>query len=74
LVDHDYYALATSVAAHDQPHVLHLVRDDAEAALCGVPRRTLGVRTVPEGLVCDVCVEWLWRRRSVSAATKRVEP
>jgi len=74
---------ATAVGARDyrvlglaegSPHagLLHLVREDAEASLCGIPRAALGDPTLDQ-LVCSDCIEWLNRRRQVSGQYRRVD-
>ena len=52
--------------------LLHLVREDAEASLCGIPRAALGDQTL-DHLVCSDCIEWLNRRRQDSAQHRRVD-
>lgn len=42
---------------------VHLVREDAEASLCGLPRATLSARGFIENLqVCRDCVDWTAKR------------
>jgi len=44
---------------------VHLVREGAEASLCGLPRAGLG----PSGgadFACPECIEWLPRRMAAS--------
>jgi len=60
----DYRALVETNAGKARAQRLHLVRDDAEASLCGIPRATLGHGAAE--LVCPDCIEWLGRRRAVS--------
>lgn len=45
---------------------LHLIRDDNEASLCGLPRSTLGPGSVLDQLVCPNCIEWLPKRMDSS--------
>lgn len=49
----------------------HLVGEDSEAALCGIPRSALGPGEGGE-LVCWDCVDWLARRKTASLATKKI--
>jgi hypothetical protein len=47
----------------DRDAVLHLVREDAEASLCGAPRSTLSPRGHIDGvMVCRDCIDWVPRR------------
>ncbi|HET7421523.1 MAG TPA: hypothetical protein VFL27_14190 [Candidatus Dormibacteraeota bacterium] len=50
---------------------VHLVADNAEASLCGIPRSALGVAATSGDLVCRECVEWLPKRSALSAALRR---
>jgi hypothetical protein len=65
----DYRVLALRVMGEDR---VHLVGEDAEAALCGVPRSHLGPGAGGE-LVCEECLEWLARRKSLSNAFPKVK-
>ena len=60
----DYRALVETNAGKARAEWLHLVRDDAEASLCGIPRATLGHGAAD--LVCPDCIDWLGKRRAVS--------
>jgi hypothetical protein len=43
--------------------VLHLVREDAEVSLCGLPRATLSARgRIDDATVCRECIDWIPRR------------
>jgi hypothetical protein len=42
-----------------QGELLHLVRDDAEASLCGLPRSSLGPSDYSAEVVCQACIDWL---------------
>jgi len=46
---------------------LHLIRDDAEASLCGIPRATLTTDGIFNEPVCEDCLEWLPKRVALSA-------
>ena len=61
----DYRAL-TARTIKPGAGALHLIREDAEAALCGIPRGVLEPGE-PDQFVCLDCIEWLTRRRAVSA-------
>ncbi|HEY0830020.1 MAG TPA: hypothetical protein VGE99_02680, partial [Candidatus Dormibacteraeota bacterium] len=61
----DYRVLSSAGAVAERDSVLHLVREDAEASLCGIPRSALD-DPVLDQLVCSDCVDWLHRRRMVS--------
>jgi hypothetical protein len=45
---------------------LHLIRDDAEASLCGIPRSSLTTAGSFDELVCADCLYWFEKRRAVS--------
>ena len=68
----DYKVFSLRMKAMEADSLVHLVREDAEASLCGIPRAALGVALVDER-VCPECVEWLARRRMVSGAQSRVK-
>jgi len=53
--------------------VLHLVRDDAEASLCGVPRAMLDSGRLADPLVCPDCIEWLPKRMAVTGKYRRTD-
>jgi hypothetical protein len=67
----DYRALVVRTANEDRAERAHLVREDSEAALCGIPRSALGPGEGNE-LVCSDCVDWLARRKNESMAMKKV--
>jgi hypothetical protein len=54
-------------------NVLHLVREDAEASLCGVPSSVLDGGGLSDPLVCPNCIEWLPKRMAVSGRYRRAE-
>jgi hypothetical protein len=51
---------------------VHLVRGEAEATLCGIPRVALSARLLNEP-VCSECIEWIRRRAPMSGQYRRVE-
>jgi hypothetical protein len=51
---------------------LHLIRDDAEASLCGIPRTSLGSGGALDQVVCEDCLEWFRKRRAVSGIFPRL--
>lgn len=68
----DYRALSVrTVKAHSK--VLHLIREDSEATLCGMPRGALGPCESFDQFVCDDCIEWLAKRKAVSATFRAVK-
>jgi hypothetical protein len=67
----DYRVLTTRARAARGADLLHLVREDAESSLCGIPRPVLGEPQL-DALLCSDCVEWLLKRRSVSAQFRPV--
>ena len=44
--------------------LIRLVREDAEASLCGIPSDSLGGLGMFAELVCAACLEWFEKRRS----------
>ena len=66
----DYRALVETNAGKARAQRLHLVREDGEASLCGIPRATLGHGAAD--LVCADCIEWLAKRKAVSGIFKAV--
>ena len=53
--------------------VLHLIRDDAETSLCGIPRAQLSAAGSYDELVCEDCIDWLPKRLNFSEEHRRVE-
>src|SRR5579864_1031059 len=70
----DYRALVLRAGGRDGGSVLHLVREDAEASLCGIPRSALGPGHEADDLVCPDCIEWLLKRRAASGRFQRATP
>jgi hypothetical protein len=68
---HDYRVLVVRIAGPRRADRAHLVREDAEAALCGIPRSSLGPGPGGE-LVCADCTDWLAKRKTVSLGLKKV--
>lgn len=64
----DYRALAKN--GGDGDSLLHLIRDDAEASLCGIPRSSLAAGGLLVEVVCGDCLEWFERRRAVTGVFK----
>lgn len=50
--------------------LLHLIRDDAEASLCAIPRSSLTGAGSLDQLVCAACLEWFDKRRKVTGEHK----
>ena len=67
----DSRALVVRTAEESLADHAHLVREDSEAALCGIPRSALGPGEGGE-LVCSDCVDWLARRKTASLAMKKI--
>jgi len=43
--------------------LVHLVREDAEVSLCGIPRAMLSSGgTIDDTTVCRECIDWIPRR------------
>jgi hypothetical protein len=66
----DYRALVETNAGKARAQRLHLVREDAEASLCGIPRATLGHGA--SDLLCAACIEWLAKSKAMSGIFKAV--
>jgi len=67
----DYRALVVRTSDASSAERAHLVREDSEASLCGIPRQALGPGLGGE-LVCPDCVDWLGRRRAVTGTFSAV--
>src|SRR5260370_17981552 len=69
--EHDYRVLSPRARAATGGKLLHLVREDAESSLCGIPRSVL-MEPELDPLVCADCVEGLLKRRMISGAFQPV--
>jgi hypothetical protein len=70
-----YHALiqqTASLSGSGSP--LHLIREDAEASLCGLPRPLLSPGGVLDEVMCADCLEWFERRRAVSGNFPKAKP
>ncbi len=66
-MSHRYLARTADLAGSDE-EVLHLIRANAEASLCGLPAKSLSANAnVGTGLVCVDCIYWLCRCESSAA-------
>jgi len=68
--ERDYRVFSLRAAAVKGDSVLHLVREDAEASLCGIPKSALD-DPVPHQLVCADCIDWPHKLRLVSGGQPR---
>lgn len=68
MANRTYRALVKRTGGPSGGTLLHLIREDAEASLCGIPRSSLTTAGGFDELVCDDCLEWFERRRAVSGA------
>jgi hypothetical protein len=68
----NYRALIKRTTSPSEETLLHLIREDAEASLCGIPRASLGTAGGFDEVVCTDCIEWLPRRMDFSAEHPRV--
>ena len=59
----DYRGLIGPATDGREALVFHLVRDGAEASLCGIAESTLGPGDAEGQKVCPECIEWLRRRK-----------
>jgi hypothetical protein len=64
---------ALMIRAGHGDKVLHLVRDGAEASLCGLPRSALGPGSDATELVCEDCIEWLPKRMDASIKLRKAQ-
>jgi hypothetical protein len=69
-----YLALVKRSAGPSGGSLLHLIRDDSEASLCGIPRSSLGQGGAFDHEVCGECIEWLPKRMEFSEAHHAVDP
>jgi hypothetical protein len=53
---------------------LHLIREDAEASLCAIPRPHLASGGPFDELLCPDCLEWLPRRMEASRKLRKAQP
>jgi hypothetical protein len=60
-------------SAGSERRLLHLIREGAEASLCGIARSSLGQGDVAPGIVCPDCIEWLPKRLALSDRLRKVE-
>ena len=67
----DYRVFSDRVTQAKSGSALHLVREDAEASLCGIPRTALGAGGLADEFVCVDCIDWLLKRRAVSGKFPR---
>ena len=68
----NYRALAKRAAGPSGGGLLHLIREDSETTLCGIPRAALNSGGVFDELACPDCIEWLPRRLDFSEQHPRV--
>ena len=54
--------------------LLHLIRDDNESSLCGIPRTSLDRAGALDQVVCGTCIEWLPKRAMASAIYPTYKP
>jgi len=73
VMDRTYRALIKRAGGSSGRSLLHLINEDAEASLCGIPRGTLGTAGGFDELVCPECIAWLPKRMDFSEAHPKVE-
>lgn len=66
--------LALKQSGSDGGPLLHLIRDDAEASLCGIPRSSLTGADNLDQVVCASCLEWFEKRRKITGEHKVIGP
>jgi hypothetical protein len=64
------YRALKQIGRTDGGSLLHLIRDDAEASLCAIPRSSLTGAGNLDQLVCAACLEWFDKRRKVTGEHK----
>lgn len=65
-VDRNYRALIKRSTSPSGGTWLHLIREDAETSLCGIPRAQLSSAGGFDELLCPECIEWLPKRERFS--------
>jgi hypothetical protein len=70
---HIYRALIERTGGPSRGLLLHLIRDDAEASLCGIPRSSLTTGGQFNDVICADCLGWFDKRRAVSGSMPKVE-
>jgi hypothetical protein len=71
-VSRSYRALIQHSMSPSGGTLLHLIREDAEASLCGIPRAQLSAGGFDQ-LVCPECIEWLPKRVQFSQVHPKVQ-
>jgi hypothetical protein len=69
-----YRALIRLTGGPSDGSELHMIRDDAEASLCGIPRPLLGTAGGLEEVICADCLDWFEKRRAVSGTVPKIRP
>jgi len=69
-----YRALVSRTDNADGGALLHLIRDDNESSLCGIPRSSLDRAGTLDQVVCSLCIEWLPKRAQASAIYPTYKP
>jgi hypothetical protein len=70
-VTETFRALVIRTGDTSEGPLLHLVREGAEASLCGKPAVRLGPGGMFDELVCPICIAWL---RKDGAANRPARP
>jgi hypothetical protein len=52
--------------------LVHLIREDAEASLCAIPRSSLTAGGMLDQVVCPACLAWFDKRRKISGEHKAI--
>lgn len=69
-----YRALVSRTDNSEGGALLHLIRDDNESSLCGIPRSSLDRAGTLDQVVCSSCIEWLPKRAQASAIYPAIPP
>lgn len=72
-MDRNYRALIKRSTSPSGGTFLHLIREDSETSLCGLPRAQLSSAGGFDELVCPDCIDWLPKRIDFSQAHPRVD-
>ncbi len=72
--DKIYRALVSRTENTTGGSLLHLIRDDNESSLCGIPRSSLDRAGALDQVVCGQCVDWLPKRAQASAVYPAYKP
>ena len=73
-MNRNYRALIKRSTSSSGGTLLHLIREDSETTLCGIPRADLSGGGIFDEMVCPDCIEWVPKRLDFSDQHPRVNP